>query len=327
MGVSQPQVSPYGVQAGNAGFTPPAAGSLGGAFAPPPAGMSMPGVGTAVAPPMMSTPSNAPLPMPTPQVGAINYASTAPVGGFGALPEIPPPNVVAPNLFNSAPARPPMPITYPGNYQNNFYNYPAYPGQPSQAMPQQPALQQPLPPPQQQLPPQQPPRQQPPAPPQQQQPPVQPPAANAANKPPVTQQLGSGTLDDAKVRNLNTRLNSGSATERSDASMDFFNLLQANPGLADNPQYKPYVDAFMEKILNDPSALVRQAGLLAMETGLLKNPSNNTRQILGNLSKGNGLYNIEPGSAQSILSSLGSPAPQFGSKLDLTSTQDNSIGA
>jgi len=193
-------------------------------------------------------------------------------------------------------------------------------------------------PPQQQQPPAPLPQ---PAPPQQ--PVAQPPAPPKPATPPAT--ISAGGLDNQRVKDLNVRLNSTAATIRSDAAMDFFKILEANPALADNPQYKPYVDAFMEKILNDPSPLVRQPALLAMEVGYVKNPSSNARQLLDNISKGNGLYNIEPGIAQSILGALapvanaipGTPAPtgvpamaapaRFGSggKLNFISHENNSV--
>ena len=107
-----------------------------------------------------------------------------------------------------------------------------------------------------------------------------------------------GALDDAMITKLNEKLNSLDDNQRSDAAIDFYKILEKNPGLADNPQYKPYVDAFMDKIMNDPSALVRQAGLLAVETGAVKHASTGTQSKLQELSKGEGLFGVESGAAQ-----------------------------
>ena len=47
--------------------------------------------------------------------------------------------------------------------------------------------------------------------------------------------------------------------------MDIFKILRENPGIANDPVYKPYIDAFAKTILDDPSPLVRHPMLMAME--------------------------------------------------------------
>lgn len=185
------------------------------------------------------------------------------------LPDIPPPHMAAPYVFYRPPMQRPQP------------QYP--PQMPPQTPPQQPP----------------PVQQQPPAPPPQPQQPPQKPQPQGPTAP-----LPGVGLDDATINKLNERLNSESDTIRADAAIDFFKILEKNPGLADNPTYKPYVDAFMEKILNDPSPVVRQGGLLALELGHVKNPSPNTRSRLDVLAKKGSAYGVEGGAIQNIMQKL-----------------------
>lgn len=198
-------------------------------------------------------------------------AQSVPISG--PLPEIPPPHMAAPYVYYRPPMQRPQP---------------QYPPMQQQMQMPQPPVQQPPPQPQ---PPQQPP-QQPPAQQQQQQP-----------QGPTAPLPGVG-LDDATIIKLNERLNSESDSIRSDAAIDFFKIVEKNPGLADNPTYKPYVDAFVEKILNDPSPVVRQGALLALELGYVKNPSANTRTRLDVLGKQGSAYGVEGGAIQNIMQKL-----------------------
>jgi len=109
--------------------------------------------------------------------------------------------------------------------------------------------------------------------------PQQPPAAQP---PQNVQEKKSADLDDDlesvfgdKIRrNMNKQFDSEKDfVARASIVMDFEQILERHPQLADNPKYKPYVDAFMTKFLNDPSSMVRSTALLIMEMGLIQHPS------------------------------------------------------
>ncbi len=205
-----------------------------------------------------------PLPPLPPPPASVQNTSNFPISG--SLPEIVPPHMAAPYLFTQFPKapRPPAPL-------------PAQPPQP----PPQPPVQQAPPPPQA---------------------PQEPPAQPQPKGPTAT--VDGGALTDATIRSLNERLNSETETSRADAAIDFFKILEKNPALADDPTYKPYVDAFLEKILKDPSPIVRQGGELALQLDLAKNPSQGILDELQKLTQKSGLLNIESGVASEILSKL-----------------------
>lgn len=235
-----------------------------------------------------------------------NYPQgSAYAGGTGAMPYVPntPSAPIQNNFYNT---------NNPGNYWYNNqqaapYGYPPYAQQGQQT--QQPSNQ----PNNQQVPPQQ-------------QPPVnnqQPPQNNNQNNTPDNTQANtpapaeqaqnppsdilSGSLSPDVIEDLNNRLNNSSDSIRADAAMDLFKILEGNPQLANQAEYKDYVNAFMEKILKDPSPMVRQGALLAMELGYVTNMSPNVNTLLEGLTKKGGLVNIESDTAQNILSGLNNP--------------------
>jgi hypothetical protein len=112
--------------------------------------------------------------------------------------------------------------------------------------------------------------------------------------PKVTSDVPVHGFDDQMIRMLNARLEDPDWQKRADAAMDFFLVLQANPGLNKRPDYKAYVDAFALKILNDPIAVVHEPILLAIETGLYKHPSPEVMDDLAELKASSGLLGLEP---------------------------------
>lgn len=227
--------------------------------------------------------------------------------------DIPPPHMAAPWMYNrQALIRPSMPPGYPGsnfqNNQNNFYNNPAQqqavaPAFPTQGsrltQPQQPQ-QQPQPTPPVASPP--------PAPAPAPTPPPAPPAQPAPKPEPPKPAIVNG-FDQDKIKILNDQLSNANESVRSDAAMDLFKILEANPGLDKNPTYGEYVNAFLEKILKDPSPVVRQGAELALELGYVDTPSQAVKDLLGKIAQSGSLYNIEGDSAKNILSSLAKPKP------------------
>jgi hypothetical protein len=146
----------------------------------------------------------------------------------------------------------------------------------------------------------------PPVQPRQQQPPAQPPKPSGP-----TASVDLSPLSNEVIQSLNKRLNDIANDEaRAGAAMDFFKILDAHPQLADDPVYKPYVDAFMQKILSDPSEMVRFPGELAMQMGKVPHPSPEVLSLLDNLAKKQGFFDFESGTATGILDGLRSGALQ-----------------
>ena len=124
----------------------------------------------------------------------------------------------------------------------------------------------------------------PPAPPMPPPAPPQPPApAPAQPKAPVDP--FDGALTDEIVKALNRQLNDPDEVTRASAATDLSKILEKHPGLSDSPEYKPIVDAFMEKIMKDPSTLVRGMGEMAFQLGVVPNPSEGVRSQLKSISK------------------------------------------
>ncbi len=145
------------------------------------------------------------------------------------------------------------------------------------------------------------PPQPPPAMPQQQPPPQTPPAAE--NKGPTTP-LDESALSDHQIRSLNERLNSETEDTRADAAMELFKILDQDPSLSHREPYSRYVNAFMEKILKDPSAVVRSAGELALQTGRVQQPSEGVMSLLNELSNRPTGLSGESGIISSLLGSI-----------------------
>lgn len=261
--------------------------------------------------------------MPTvPQPPFLNQApkpltsiEPSPPASAGGISEIPPPWQLAPALFNTnksqvmtpaqsigfsgpvPPEIPPPHMIAPYLYLQTPKNLPAIPPQaPMQAASSgingNDNLNKSLQSQQQQS-------QQPPQPPQQQPPPPQQPAQPPQQKGP-TEPLEDSGLDDAKIRSLNNRLNDPDEGVRADAGMDLYKILETNPKLTESPVYRPYVDAFLEKIMKDPSALVRASGEIMMQMGKVFDPSETVKSQLKNLSQKDSLTG-ESDIASSIL--------------------------
>lgn len=90
-------------------------------------------------------------------------------------------------------------------------------------------------------------------------------------------------MTDAFIRSMNERLNDDNVSTRSDAAMDFVKLLDKDPTLAEREPYSRYVNAFLEKILKDPSNLVRLGGEMALQNGRIKNPTPEVQKRLTEL--------------------------------------------
>jgi hypothetical protein len=100
-------------------------------------------------------------------------------------------------------------------------------------------------------------------------------------------------FDDGIMRSLNLRLEDPDWMRRVDAANDFFIILSANPNLEKRPQFKPYVDAFALKILRDPSAVVHEAMLRAMQVGCYRYPSPEVLNELNRLRDSVGMLGLE----------------------------------
>ncbi|MBX2861248.1 MAG: hypothetical protein KTR14_08430 [Vampirovibrio sp.] len=235
------------------------------------------------------------------QAGPATLAQSVPVqpishhSNHNLLPvvDVPPPWMVAPNLFNSRHAKAQAPGMIPAIQQNYMYNtaYPgtysgAYPGAYPGMQPQSPFAipgASPIPrllpgltqqgnqqsqQPQQSI---QPGNQQPN--PQSttgaKPPPTKSPSATTptpSQHPPTTPVGGVGyTLTDPMVRLLTVQLNDPSPMIRGAAVDDFTKIIHHNPTIWNDPRYKPYIDAFALKILQDPSPAVRFPLLAKME--------------------------------------------------------------
>ncbi|WP_373533197.1 hypothetical protein [Vampirovibrio sp.] len=247
---------------------------------------SLAGIGAALPSPQQLAPG-----LYQPANAAYQTAASIPVGVIPNLAEVPSPYMVAPWLYLAKPAAPQLPPAAP------LYP-PMYPPNPAASMqPQQPPMQAPV----QQKGPQQPPAPPvPPAPPPQQ-PPAQPPATQP--KGPTTP-LDDGGLTDTQIQSLNDRLNSDSEDTRADAAMELFKILDKDPTLSTRAPYNQYVNAFMEKIMKDPSAVVRTAGELAMQTGRVKQPSEGLKNQITVLNKNPGGLSGEGGVISSLMGSI-----------------------
>lgn len=197
---------------------------------------------------------------------AYQTASSFPVNTLDPEADIPSPYMVAPWVYLAKPQTPQVPAQ-PAVQQGWPPQQPAWPPQGMQPSAQQKAP----------IPQQQPPAQQPPMPQQQQpqQPPPQPPAPPQQPQTPTTPIEESGLTDDV-IRMLNKRLNDDKEATRADAAMELFKILDRDPTLSTRSPYNQYVNAFIEKIMKDPSAVVRAPGELALSSGLVKQPSQNT---------------------------------------------------
>lgn len=117
-------------------------------------------------------------------------------------------------------------------------------------------------------------------------------------------------MSETFVRSLNQQLNDPNANVRSSGAMDFYKFLETNPAVFDNPQYRPYVDAFVHKILSDPSALVRHPILLAFEMGYVRSVNKATEDLLKKLATQNrSSWDPEGDIIQSILPTLNVEQP------------------
>ncbi len=223
----------------------------------------------------LPTPCEAAPTLCTEKPQAFQTASSFPVNALDPAADVPSPYMAAPWLYLAKPQTPVIPAQAPVQ----------------QPMPAQPQQQWPPQQPQQKMPAQQ----QTPAPPQQPQQPQQPapppaqPPQQAQEKVPTTP-LEHGGLTDEVIRSLNKRLNDDNEATRADAAMDLFKILDKDPELSKLSPYNQYVNAFIEKIMKDPSAVVRAPGELALSSGLVVQPSHGTWQKLKQLEEqGSGL--------------------------------------
>lgn len=146
-----------------------------------------------------------------------------------------------------------------------------------------------------------------------------------------------GPLNDQVVKDLNDRLNTvtgpSAANIRMEAAADLMKILEKNPELANDPTYKPTLDAFMDKIMADPNEMVRTMGEMILQLGLLKNPSSYTvgkLQELANSKPDPGSLMPDTGEASAatgILSQLNNPAQQTQEKAFSPQAGDNNQAA
>ncbi len=251
-------------------------------FVPPPAlGLNGP-IRTAAGPLAQSVPL-APLPnIPPPAVLAPQVFNP----NLPPLPSIPPPDALAPCVFNYH-----VPYGY-GNYQYPPGNY--YPWAQQPLMPPPPPMQNPASQPVEKPP-------TPPPPKQEETPPAKPPEKKEDLLPPVKD---TASLTPEKVKELNDNLRHPDSNIRMKASNELSSILSADPDILSKPQYREFMEALILKNLRDQSSLVRQPILLAMAVGNLNHP---TPQILGALQElkpQGGLYNFESQYIQEALSTL-----------------------
>jgi hypothetical protein len=101
-------------------------------------------------------------------------------------------------------------------------------------------------------------------------------------------------FDNSVIRNLNRRLEDPDWQKRAEASNDFSMILGANPNLERRPAYKPYIDAFMLKILRDSSAVVHEPALRSIQVGYYRHPTQAVINELNVLKTSIGLFGLEP---------------------------------
>lgn len=101
-------------------------------------------------------------------------------------------------------------------------------------------------------------------------------------------------FDNSVIRNLNRRLEDPDWQKRAEASNDFSMILGANPNLERRPAYKPYIDAFMLKILRDSSAVVHEPALRSIQVGYYRHPTQAVINELTVLKTSIGLFGLEP---------------------------------
>lgn len=111
-------------------------------------------------------------------------------------------------------------------------------------------------------------------------------------------------FNDTVIRNLNARLEDPDWGNRVKAANDLVQILQVSPAIATHPQYKPYLDAFMLKILRDPFSTVHEPVYLAIQSGMYTNPSPPVMQEMQRLSVGTGLLGLEPQQVNDALFAL-----------------------
>lgn len=272
-----------------------------------------------------------PLP-PQHQVGGVPYAQSFPLSNqsapFPPLPEIPSPESLAPWLYYSPPrsAAPVMPPGPNGNYQNNYYNnmngmgspygypYPPGPYPPGPYPPQGPNPYQQPPvakPPEIKPPDNKPPETKAEEPkPEEKKPEEKKPDEKKADEKSKVEDFNAATMTPEFVRSLNQQLNDPSPNVRSLGAMEFYRFLETNPTALENKQFKEYIDAFVMKILSDPSALVRQPLLLAIEMEYLKGKDmpKAARHVLEGIANGQDTkWNTEPSQVRSLLPLLDKP--------------------
>ena len=126
---------------------------------------------------------------------------------------------------------------------------------------------------------------------------MSPPASSNPTPPPIPPPVDLPPdvrgFDDGIMRSLNLRLEDPDWMRRADAANDYFIILSSNPNLEKRPQFKPYVDAFALKILRDPSSVVHEAMLRAMQVGCYRYPSPEVLNELNRLRDSVGMLGLE----------------------------------
>jgi hypothetical protein len=217
-------------------------------------------------------------------------AQTVPLAPLPSF--IPPPDQVAPCLFN-------VHMPYGNGYNapgaTSFYNYNQAPYYPWAGQPQPYGYPPPMPPP---------PAAQPVGP----QPPEQKPADpnKQVNETPTDKDLPKQVRDGLPltpetVELINGQLESPDSSVRQMAAVKLAHVLEGDPEILSKPQFRPYAEALILKVLRDPNSLVRQPLLITMELGNVATPTPPIIAALTKLKMDRGLYNFEPGHIDSIL--------------------------
>ncbi len=137
---------------------------------------------------------------------------------------------------------------------------------------------------------------------------VPPPIAIESNQTELVPEIHNGGVvrgfDNSVIQDLNRRLEDPDWQKRAEASNDFSMLLGANPQLERRALYKPYIDAFMLKILRDTSAVVHEPALRAIEVGYYRYPTAAVMDELVVLARGDGLFGLEPQMVTDALAAL-----------------------
>ncbi len=217
------------------------------------------------------------------QTPAGPLAQTVPLSPLSSV--IPPPDAIAPCLFNKH-----LPYGYgyipPG--MSNFYQYNPT-SYYSWGQPNQPPAAQPIASPAAQNKPPE---------------PLQP--ANKKESEPLPKSIeDTAQLTPAMVQKINEKLSNKNRLDgeetRLEGATDLGKIFETTPELLSKPQYRKYAEALLLKVLDDPSSIVRQPIIMQMRLNNIQDPTPAILSKLNTLSKRSGLYGFEANDIKDIL--------------------------